>query len=77
MTKAASRERMCKLRNKQRMDKNFDLDEHREKERKRIAEKKAETAKGAEWQPQRKLEGIKNEREYADKRKPIGTVPVT
>ena len=37
MPKTTSRERMHKLHNKQRMDENFDSDEHQEKERKRIA----------------------------------------
>ena len=37
MPKTTSRERMRKLRNKQRMNENHYLDEHREKERKGIA----------------------------------------
>ena len=48
---------MPKLRNKHRMDENFDPDEQREKERKRIAAIiKKQTAKGTEWKPQRKLQ---------------------
>ena len=47
---------MPKLRNKHRMDENFDPDEHREKEKNFSYYKKAQTAKGTEWKPQRKLQ---------------------
>ena len=49
---------MRTLRNKHRREENFDSNEHQEKERKRIKaiRKKAETARGTECQPQRKLQ---------------------